>query len=119
MRSNIDLTEDRDFPEHSRRPTDIISRTLFKFFDIPWKLQPVTSDLDFQIQEDRLFPTGTKSQIVSRLHTSKVCSGNYCDRCGASLKNIPWKNLFGLCEKCDKQLEVEYGPRKRKIPWRS
>ena len=70
MRSNIDLTEGRDFPERSGIPSDAIGRTLFKVFNIPWRLKPITSDLDFD-QRDDLFPTGTKSQIKSRLHTKK------------------------------------------------
>lgn len=117
MRSNIDLTEGRDFPERSRIPSDAIGRTLFKVFNIPWSLKPITSDLDFD-RSDELFPTGTKSQIKSRLHTKRVCSGNYCDRCGASLKIIPWSNLYGLCSRCDAQLTLQYGSRRSRIPWR-
>lgn len=118
MKANIDLTDGRDFPERFGTPTDLITRTLLKHIGIPWKLKHVASDLDLQIESDRLFPTGTKAQIKSRLLTDRACSGNYCDRCGVSLRHIPWKNAFGLCKKCDAQLTLQFGKRKI-IPWSS
>ena len=119
MKSNIDLTEGRDFPERFSTPNDLITRALLRHVGIPWKLKYVASDLDLHVESDRLFPTGTKAQIKSRLLTDRACSGNYCDRCGANLKDVPWRNLFGLCRKCNAQLALEFGRSSRnRIPWR-
>ena len=120
MKSNIDLTEGRDFPDRGFQiPNDIISRTLFKHIGIPWNLKHITSDFDLSFSaDDYLFPTGTKHQIMSRRITQNACSGNHCDRCGISLKVIPWSNRFGLCKKCEEDLANQYGRKKSNIPWR-
>lgn len=118
MKANIDLTDGRDFPDRARIPIDIFSRTILKHVGIPWNLKFITSDFELDISENRLFPTGTRDQIRLRRTTEHACDGQHCDRCGASLKIIPWKNLFGLCTKCDSQLTAEFGKRKI-IPWGS
>mgnify|MGYP003412324749 CR=1 FL=1 len=39
-----------------------------------------------------------------------------CDCCGAYLKTIPWDRTYGLCRKCQKDMEENYGNRKE-YPW--
>lgn len=126
MKETIDLTENRDFQEsvlpHTLILRDPLLNLNLQLNLIPWELTLLTSDNDllndsYSDRDQRLFPIGSRKDILHWEEVHKVDSGDYCDRCGINLSRIPWEKTFSsLCSKCNIQLEKDLG-RDRELPW--
>jgi hypothetical protein len=130
MRSNVDLTEGRDFPDQDTGTRDVLfgtgSRSLPVWATtafvklVPWELHSVHSDDDFLYEPsfDPVFPTGSRSDIIHRVGVMTAVSDEHCDRCGKIIRRVPWDTRYGLCMECNVALEKEVGHLlERELPW--
>ena len=134
MKPTIDLTETRDFRGEQISDnstvfgvsiTDRIRGGLPPWIitvkTIPWKLKTITTDddlTDFK-NSDRLFPTGSRKDILHQLSVKSALDDSLCDCCGAPINRYPWGRRWGLCSKCSDRLEETFGGvlPKATIPW--
>lgn len=102
MKANIDLTVDRHFTK-----TNSFTR----------RMRSLGSSFGFSIQERfdftdyrEVFHTGTRTEILKKRHLFAFNSTLGCEKCGARM--LPWANTYGLCQKCDDELEEQFSERK-------
>lgn len=124
MKSNIDLTENRDFMQKSSIPGSIDSFLLSILKDsksaYPWNsyfdiLEEGSLTLESKPKE--LVFTGDKEERKSKKYHSDWGANELieCDRCGAYTKKYPWDmNDSTLCKSCEDYIVDKGG----KIAWR-
>ena len=102
MKENIDLTENRDFRKERLRDPRAASlqRIIVKVkdknrFNVPNENSYIEKDNGGIIQ-------GNSSFRYTKRNLSEFGRGNYCDRCGESIK--PYVNDC-LCPRCSHQME--------------
>lgn len=123
MRRNIDLTDNMMFSSPIMDVRGINLRLLEKNFGRKFHLwnpndwsngEAKDSIIDRQKQ---LFPLGDKEERDFIRECIEMDSMDFCDCCGASLVVHPWARNFGLCSKCTRQLEDNYGNHRKNLPW--
>jgi len=96
MKTNVDLTENRDFREKQQlglRKKRILMISIGKKY--PWGFK-INND-----NNDGIFLTGNKEDRKCKKDTSNYMGGISCECCGADLTKKPWiTNNYGLCQKC-------------------
>lgn len=116
MKSNIDLTTNRDFNKDNHRndfEMDLVAE-MIGTLEADGTIHEITSEMDFyklpKVIKDgeELFYTGSAKEIRE---TKKFCK-NYtptihCDRCGKKLVFNIFSNT--LCLECTKELEHYFG----------
>lgn len=116
MKSNIDLTSNEMFS----RPERGLYFSSYRIFGgmFPWVLRfsEVYSDSDRHSGEYEVIFTGDRAERESKELCRQENTGNYCDCCGASLIKIPWGRTYGLCRRCNADMEKSHG-NKPKFPW--
>lgn len=103
MKSNIDLTENQMFSRQQ-----FVLRGITRYIsgiEFPWCF----SLMRMVREEFEAIRTGDKEERESKKLCDEAISGNYCDRCGVYLVNVPWNRTYGLCHKCHDELEKEMG----------
>ena len=102
MQENIDLTENRDFRKESLSDPRVafLQRTIVKVidknrFNVPNENSYIEKDSGGIIQ-------GNSSFRYTKRIVFEFGKGNYCDRCGVSIK--PYVNDC-LCSRCYHQIE--------------
>lgn len=122
MKRNIDLTENMIFSRPSRSHIGINLRRLEKSMgriSHLWNpndwLQGEQKDslIDRQLQ---IIPLGDRVERMFIKECKKMDSQEYCECCGANLLKHPWNRRYGLCDRCDIQLEQSVVHVKR-LPW--
>lgn len=105
IKSNIDLTENQIFSRQSFSMRGII-RTSFgvKF---PWRVSLARTIMIRK--EFEAIRTGDRQERESKKLCDEEMSRNYCDRCGAYLVSIPWSRAYGLCRRCQDELDRQLG----------
>lgn len=103
MKSNIDLTENQMFSRQQSTWRGFAS-SIFGI-EFPWSF----SWLRMTGKEFEAIRTGDRQERESKKLCDEAVSRNYCDRCGAYLVNIPWNRTYGLCPKCQDELDKEMG----------
>lgn len=104
MKSNIDLTENRDFQKKVRVNTfgslDHLVKNN-KVYIFPWtqKKNGFTQGL---------VPIGDKQEILKQKKWNQRVSGLICERCGIDNTNRPWSVQYQLCDKCEEHLKLEF-----------
>lgn len=123
MKSNIDLTETRDFPDaFNHSIADFVNRSLhgFDVTRIPWSLHFISCDSDLSTDTwyhmNDVFPVGYVKDIKREKFIYEACSEEFCDRCGKPVK-LPWNRFKTLCYKCEQALRAEFGKRRAELPW--
>lgn len=110
MKSNVDLTLNRDF---RKKNTNFKSIAQFiknkKLLWDDFRFVNNSSNND----ETQLIFTGDKFERKYKKYVEM--RNNQCDRCGEILDKFPWYNTQGLCHICDSELESQT----KKIPWKS
>ena len=113
IKNNIDLTSNEMF---SRQVDTFLFIKQVLYYKFPWnykELHRIECETDLQPKFEGIL-TGNREEINSKKLYMVIDSGDVCDRCGISLKSIPWDRTYNLCKKCYKALEKEYG---KKFPW--
>lgn len=117
IKSNIDLTENEMFsrPSMNRMPSVNLFRTIGAIF--PWAVHfhEVKDDYDLSPEYQPVL-TGNKEERELKQLFLEENSGNHCDCCGVYLLVIPWDRTYGLCRRCQHDMETNYG-NKPKYPW--
>lgn len=116
LKSNIDLTANEMF---SRRGSLPIPLWKFMHNKFPWEqniMTRVETDSDLSGFRFEGLLTGSREERDTKKMYIEMDSGDTCDCCGAYLKTIPWDRTYGLCRKCQKDMEENYGNRKE-YPW--
>lgn len=114
MKSNIDLTANEMF---SRRGSLPIPFWKFMHNKFPWEQNVMTrveTDLDLSGFRFEGILTGNREERNTKKMYIEM--DDICDCCGAYLKTIPWDRTYGLCRKCQNDMEENYGNRKE-YPW--
>ena len=113
MKDNVDLTMDNDFGNPIEKKIYTLNELILGTPKFIWNdiLNQLHSTYEFEERE--LFFTGNKEERRQKNFYSE--QNKTCDRCGVELDYIPWKACGTLCDKCDEELENDYG----RIPWRS
>lgn len=116
LKSNIDLTANEMF---SRR--GLPSMPLWRFLnnEYPWQhsiMTRIETDADLNGFRFEGIATGDKEERELKKLYLETDSGDTCDCCGAYLKTIPWDRTYGLCRRCQKDMDENYGNRKE-YPW--
>lgn len=121
MRDNIDLTSNRMF-----RDSVHLNINLRQHREFPWSLEHVFiptqeySDTDVSIipLRKQSIILGNKRQRAYHNMLIEMDSQNYCDCCGGTLIAIPWNRTYGLCGRCNANMEQQYGSQREGIyPW--
>ena len=116
MDRKVDLTLRRDFKNNSSKNSSVdnIRQQILLFLNVnnrlPWRsntLEEVHTDSELKNNNYINYNTiiiGNKEERDQykryREYTERVC-----DRCGADLTKIPWKNLvFSICNNCEKEM---------------
>lgn len=110
MKRNIDLTLKRDFNGVKDETFfEAISRSLQLRIhgnkETPWRtnLRLINNDFELKTSEtsyDDVLITGNKTKRTETKFCRKA-NENTCACCGRQLDYIPWKQKYGLCDKCD------------------
>lgn len=91
MRPNIDLTENRMFSD----------RHQFMLGNRLTTIVGTSNEPKF-----KMIPLGNRTERASMRWTFEALSEEYCQRCGDTLMNLPWREyVWGLCGKCSKLFE--------------
>ncbi|VIF91157.1 Uncharacterised protein [Clostridioides difficile] len=117
MKSNVDLTENRDFRDVKGKGISILgiedmsNRMLNGFSDFGighlWG-----KNLDFEFNKNEVFLTGNANDREKK-KLLILCEGNkVCVRCGDELKEGGDKVSIELCNKCYEMLDAEYKNKK-------
>lgn len=123
MRRNIDLTENMMFSSPSMGARSINLRLMRKEFGRKLHLwnpyvwsngKAKDSIIDRQKQ---LVPLGDREEREFIRECIEMDSGNFCDCCGASLLVHPWARTYGLCPRCDKDIEINHNSHRIEMPW--
>lgn len=114
MKSNVDLTLNRDFdiknnnviykfsnkilnPNKVYSLSDLYNKVFKKGY--PWNC---INTLRKTLNSEQLFLTGSKNDRVEK--RKAIDYENECECCGKDLTKIPWDNHYKLCKKCDELL---------------
>lgn len=92
MKSNVDLTENRDFLNYNKEAFDIMHYGRFG----------VSPDLYYIEKDTGVIMQGNGEERRIKLLCSQFNIGDYCDCCGTPIK--PYINDC-LCPKCSKNFE--------------
>lgn len=99
MKTNVDLTEKRDFS--SRRIDKAFIQNRFRRF--PWS----RTNFGGSNMRNELIYTGTSTERKRKKAFKLFEDGKSCERCGIDLANMPWNMKGLLCRTCDELLEEE------------
>lgn len=105
MKSNIDLTENQMFSRQSFSMRGIIRASFWEEF--PWSITRARTRMIRK--EFEAIWTGDRQERESKKLCDEEMSRNYCDRCGAYLVSIPWSRTYGLCRRCQDELDRQLG----------
>lgn len=125
MKSTVDLTEDRLFPDIKsvRGPSWLLGDETYKeivmlpVFNaiLPWEFSDLSFiSTDSQFNDWRFQISGSAKEYRQRVEWRKADSIEYCDRCGRRIRT-PWRWDRSLCDDCSIQLRIEV--ENHKIPW--
>lgn len=98
MKDNVDLTENRDFRKHMS--LDKIASFLGSKRSYPWQHESI-------LNESELLFTGDKYDRKRKLNRSDYEQGLKCERCSFDFSNSPWNGNWGMCFKCENEMEEE------------
>lgn len=117
MKSSVDLTENRDFRDVTRKSINILgveemtNRTLSGFSDFGighlWG-----KNLEFEFDKNEVFLTGNKKDREEKKFRMLYEGNKVCVRCGDELREGGDKVSIELCNKCYEILDIEYGNKK-------
>ncbi|HBF1879698.1 TPA: hypothetical protein KNT26_002969 [Clostridioides difficile] len=117
MKSNVDLTENRDFRDVRRKGVSILgieemsNRTLIGFSDFGigylWG-----KNLEFEFDKNEVFLTGNADDREEKKFLMLCEENKVCVRCGDELREEWDKVSIELCNKCYETLNVEYKNKK-------
>lgn len=105
IKSNIDLTENQIFSRQSFSMRGIIRDSFGVKF--PWRV-PLVRTIMIR-KEFEAIRTGDRQERESKKLCDEEMSRNYCDRCGTYLVSIPWSRAYGLCRRCQDELDIQLG----------
>lgn len=114
MKSNVDLTLNKDFESKNENVTykfskksntvrnlrNLLNSTFKRGY--PWACNNILSST---LNYKQLFFTGNKNERSRKKKEKKY--EKECDCCGADLSKRPWSNHYKLCEKCNNWLEED------------
>ena len=113
MKTNVDLTRNRDFSNNSNIVLNSVVSLLKENKRIPWSWKEdtilVTSDAQFESQE--LFMIGTTKRIKTRKQYKALINNDICDCCGTSINRYSWFTSLSkktLCTMCEDRLNKEF-----------
>lgn len=98
MKSNVDLTEDRDFRKNAGRRPSALS------FKIP-KINSIVEDFG-GMNQTGLIDTGGYKERLSKKLFQDLEGGKICERCGREIRWFASEELT-LCADCLNDLESE------------
>lgn len=111
MKSNVDLTLNRDFNDSILSGFDL--RELAQRLRLTSR--QIHSDADLVDPDHEIVYTGSKSdREMKRYCRRKEEKESYCDCCGRPLSFVPWRenNYSILCKKCEERFVEENDFRK-------
>lgn len=119
IKSNIDLTSNEMFSRRSLLDLSNVGRRMFLDsreivlykMAYPWSIGREESCMKHEL----VFTGNAEDRYYKNL-SEEAISRNYCDCCGEYLVKIPWDRTYGLCRKCDEEMERQYNP-KDNFPW--
>lgn len=102
IKSNIDLTENQIFSRQS-----FSMRGISFVAEFPWSISRAKTIMIRN--EFEAIWTGDRQERESKKLCDKEMSRNYCDCCGVYLVSIPWSRTYGLCQRCEDELDRQLG----------
>lgn len=94
---------EREIPDEI---VDIIAKYGKLFDQLYIVFTDYTGEAERKVEEERRFIKECK----------EMDSQEYCECCGANLLKHPWNRRYGLCDRCDIQLE-QSAVRVKRLPW--
>lgn len=117
---NIDLTEHRDFSNNIsiNGISQVLLREINRIqendimstdeYNILWNYHSIFGFKRHTNMAEQIFKTKERK--------FKEDYYSHCERCGKLIR-IPWRRIYGLCEKCNNVMETTTSDGKIKFPW--
>lgn len=117
IKSNIDLTSNEMFSRASLGSSVKIPRGLRAKWIVATE-GLYRNESFYSSSQIQIVLTGNREERTEKRLCLEENSGNHCDCCGGYLLDIPWDRTYGLCRRCQKDMDDRFGNRPEdKMPW--